>query len=54
MTSKIIKYAVLAGMLVGALSVTRLVPSFGAQQSAMSPVDAPQKARGFRLLPLKR
>jgi len=45
MTSKIIKYAVLTVMLVGALSVTRIVPSFGAQQSAQNATDALQKAR---------
>src|SRR5438132_2213173 len=45
MTSKIIKYAVWAGMLASAFSVSRLVPSMGAQQSATSAVDALQKAR---------
>ena len=34
MISKIIKNAVWAGMLASALSVSRLVPSLGAQQSA--------------------
>ena len=45
MTSKIIKYAVWAGMLVSVLSVSRFVPSLGAQQSATSATDALQKAR---------
>src|SRR5258705_254887 len=45
MTSKIIKYAVWAGMLASALIVPRLVPSFGAQQSATTVADALRKAR---------
>jgi hypothetical protein len=45
MTSKIIKYAVLTVMLVGALSVTRIGHSFGAQQSAKNATDALQRAR---------
>ena len=42
MTSKILKNVVWAGMLAGVLSVSCLVPSVGAQQSA---TDALQKAR---------
>src|ERR1700682_3768132 len=45
MTSKIIKYAVWTGMLVGALCVSRFVPSLAAQQSSTSATDALQKAR---------
>jgi hypothetical protein len=33
---KIVKFGVLVALVVGALSVLRLVPSFGAQQSASS------------------
>ena len=45
MTPKIIQYAVWTGMLVGTLSVSRYVPSLGAQQSATSATDALQRAR---------
>src|SRR6202790_4786247 len=45
MTSKIIKYAVWTGMIVGALCVSRFVPSLAAQQSATSATDSLQKAR---------
>src|SRR6202521_4704157 len=45
MTSKIIKYVLWAGMLVGALSISRFVASLDAQQSSTSAVDALQKAR---------
>ncbi len=44
MNSKLIRYAVWAGVLAGVLSVTRLVPSLSAQQSATSAVEALQKA----------
>jgi DNA-binding beta-propeller fold protein YncE len=44
-TSKIIKFAVLAGILAAALSVTRFVPSLAAQQSPTTVTDALQKAR---------
>jgi len=45
MTSRMIEYVVLAGMFLGTWSVVRLVPSFGAQQSATSATDALRKAR---------
>jgi DNA-binding beta-propeller fold protein YncE len=45
MTSKYVRYAALAGMLIGSLSVTHLVPSVGAQQSATSATDVLKKAR---------
>jgi len=45
MTSNIFKYAVCVAMLAGALSVLRIAPLSGAQQSATSAADALQKAR---------
>src|SRR6185295_16723957 len=45
MTSKILDNVVGAGMLAGVLSVSCLVSSVGAQQSATSAIDALQKAR---------
>ena len=45
MISKIIKNAVWAGLLAGAFSVSCLVPSLGAKQSAPTAKDALQKAR---------
>src|SRR5580704_19045493 len=45
MTSKYVRSAALAGMLIGSLSVTHLVPSVGAQQSATSATDVLKKAR---------
>src|ERR1700688_3151533 len=44
MTSKIINYAVWTGMLFSALSVSRIVPSSDAQQSAASASDALKRA----------
>ncbi len=44
MISNLIKYAVWVGMLAGALTVSRFVPSLGAQQSAATATDALQKA----------
>jgi hypothetical protein len=44
MTSKYVRSAALAGMLIGSFSVTHLVPSVGAQQSATSATVALQKA----------
>src|SRR5580700_1892576 len=45
MISKIITNAVWAGLLAGAFSVSCLVPSLGAQQSATTAKDALEKAR---------
>ena len=45
MTSKIVTYGVCVGLLAGALSMSRLVPSLCAQQPATSARDALQKAR---------
>src|ERR1700730_17554878 len=45
MTSKIIKYALWAGMLISALSVSRFVASLDARQAGASATDALQKAR---------
>jgi hypothetical protein len=44
MTSKIINYIGWTGMLVGTLTVTRLVPPISAQQSTTSATEALQKA----------
>src|SRR5271169_3339600 len=45
MISKMIKYAVCAGLLVSAWSASRMVPALSAQQSATSATEALQKAR---------
>ena len=45
MSSKIIKYVVLAAVLVATVSAIRIVPSVSAQQSASTAVEALQKAR---------
>jgi DNA-binding beta-propeller fold protein YncE len=44
MTWKVMKHTVCAGMLVGALTLSRLVPSLDAQESAKTGVAAEQKA----------
>jgi len=45
MSSKLAKFAMVGAVLAAALSVGRLVPSLGAQQSATTAIEALQKAR---------